>query len=80
VETKTRQANVRTVGDCNKTRLHQVVIYQENPLQKRTRSGPNQVNFITESQNMIVEQRDKPGSFIEGRESAMAAYCFRRTW
>lgn len=65
METNTRQGNVRTVDDCNKAHLHQVVICQENPLQKRTRSGPNQVNLITEGQEMIVEQRDKPSNFIE---------------
>ena len=41
---------VRTVDDCNKPHLHQVVICQENPLQKRTRRGPNQVNLIAEGQ------------------------------
>jgi hypothetical protein len=66
VETITRQGNVRTVGDYNKTHLHHVVICQENPLQKRTRSGANQVNFIAESQGMIVEQRNHPSNFIEG--------------
>ena len=65
-KTNTRQANVRTISDCNKARLHQVVICQESPLHKRTRSGPNRVNLIAESQEMIVEQRDKPSSFIEG--------------
>ena len=76
-ETDTQQGNVRTAGDCKKTHLHQVVICQETPTQKRTRSGPNQVNLIAESQKMIVEQRGKPSSFIEGQESAMTVYCSR---
>ena len=65
MEENTRQVNVRTVGECNKPHLYQVVICQENPLQIRTRSGVNQVNLIAEGQEMIVEQRDKPRSFID---------------
>ncbi len=71
-----------TVGDRDKTHLYQVVICQENPFQNRTGSGPDQVNLIAESQGMIVEQRDKPSNFIEGRKSAITStvFCFRRRW
>lgn len=65
METNTRRSNIRTDGECNKPHLYQVVICQENPLQIRKRSGANQVNLIVEGQEMIVEQRDKPNSFID---------------
>lgn len=70
METNTQKGSARTVGDYDEAHLRQIVIYQETPLEKRTRSSPYQANFVADGQGMIVEQRDKHSNFFERQMSS----------